>query len=77
MGRLSRLKRIALVAAVVGMAAGLFLLVRPGGELTSDPDLPNSIPITADDLGWKEFRCCGGRDISMPNIDRLAREGVR
>jgi hypothetical protein len=29
MGRLSRLKRIALVAAVVGMAAGLFLLVRP------------------------------------------------
>ncbi|MFW6274681.1 MAG: sulfatase [Spirochaetota bacterium] len=37
----------------------------------------NVIMITADDLGWKDLSCYGCKDVDTPNIDRLAREGVR
>jgi len=37
---------------------------------------PNIIIILADDLGWADVGYHGGR-IATPNIDRLAREGVR
>ena len=37
---------------------------------------PNIIIILADDLGWGDVGYHGGR-IATPNIDRLAREGVR
>ena len=38
---------------------------------------PNVILITADDLGWRDLGCYGNRQISTPNIDRLAREGAK
>ena len=37
---------------------------------------PNIIVIVADDLGWKDLGYHGG-DISTPNIDKLAKEGVQ
>jgi arylsulfatase A-like enzyme len=40
-------------------------------------EAPNVILIIADDLGWKDLSCYGNRDISTPNIDRLAAEGAR
>src|SRR5438552_3132290 len=38
---------------------------------------PNILLIVADDLGYGDLGCYGGRDIRTPHLDRLAREGVR
>jgi len=61
-------------------AAGSLLLST--GALTgcssfiADPELPNIIFITADDLGWKDLPAYGNKDIKTPALDRLAREGI-
>jgi arylsulfatase A-like enzyme len=38
---------------------------------------PNIIVILADDLGYGDLGCYGATKINTPNIDRLAREGMR
>ena len=38
---------------------------------------PNIVLILADDLGYAELGCYGQKKIQTPNIDRLAREGMR
>jgi arylsulfatase A-like enzyme len=38
---------------------------------------PNVVYIYADDLGYGELGCYGQQKIKTPNIDRLAREGIR
>jgi N-sulfoglucosamine sulfohydrolase len=38
---------------------------------------PNIVVFIADDLGWEETGAYGNKYIKTPNIDRLAREGVR
>jgi arylsulfatase A-like enzyme len=38
---------------------------------------PNIIFIMADDLGYADAGCYGGRTIATPNMDRLASEGLR
>jgi arylsulfatase A-like enzyme len=45
------------------------------GKTTSQP--PNILFIMADDLGYADPSCYGRPDISTPNIDGLARKGVR
>jgi len=40
-------------------------------------DKPNIIFILADDLGWAELGCYGNRFNETPNIDTLARQGMR
>ncbi len=44
---------------------------------SKNPELPNIILITADDMGWKDLSCFGNKDIETRNIDRLAAEGVK
>ncbi len=39
--------------------------------------LPNIVLLYADDLGYGDISCYGARRVSTPNIDRLARGGVR
>jgi arylsulfatase A-like enzyme len=39
--------------------------------------LPNIIHIFADDLGYGDLGCFGARDIKTPNIDRIARDGIK
>ena len=47
------------------------------GALARDvPERPNIILVMADDLGWSDVGCYGG-EIHTPNIDSLAREGLR
>lgn len=38
---------------------------------------PNVVIICCDDLGYGDLGCYGNRAIRTPNIDRLAREGIR
>jgi arylsulfatase A-like enzyme len=38
---------------------------------------PNIIFILADDLGYGDLGCYGQKEIATPNIDRMAKEGVR
>jgi N-acetylgalactosamine-6-sulfatase len=40
------------------------------------PRKPNVIFILADDLGWGDLSCYGGRKIQTPNIDALSKEGT-
>jgi arylsulfatase len=40
------------------------------------PNRPNILLIVADDLGWSDPGCYGG-EIETPNLDKLARGGVR
>src|SRR5438105_14223980 len=44
-----------------------------GGKRTR----PNILVIVADDLGYGDIGVHGGRAVPTPNIDRLARAGVR
>jgi arylsulfatase A-like enzyme len=41
------------------------------------PAKPNIVFILADDLGWKDVGYAGSRFYQTPNIDRLARDGMR
>ncbi len=42
----------------------------------SKQELPNIILISVDDLGWSDLGCYGS-EISTPNIDQLAHQGMR
>ena len=38
---------------------------------------PNVILIVADDLGYGDLGCYGAKDVKTPNVDRLAKNGIR
>lgn len=57
----------------VGAAA----LAGPARGIASSRRPPNIVLIVADDLGWGDLGCYGSPFIKTPNIDRLARRGVR
>ena len=40
-------------------------------------DKPNIIFILADDLGYGDLGCYGAVDIRTPNIDKLAKNGIK
>ena len=53
---------------------------RPQGPVEAAdvyPTPPNIVFILADDLGYGDLSCYGQRRFATPNIDRLAREGLR
>lgn len=41
------------------------------------PRKPNVVIIYADDLGYGDLKCYGAKNVTTPNIDRLAEEGIR
>ena len=48
-----------------------------GREKSASDRRPNIVLIMADDLGYGDVSCYGAAAINTPNIDRLAREGLR
>jgi arylsulfatase A len=48
-----------------------------GGLLQAKTKRPNIVLVLFDDLGWKDFTCYGNSNHSTPNIDALAKEGVK
>ena len=41
------------------------------------PTKPNILFVLVDDMGWGDLSCNGGAGVPTPNIDRLAKEGIR
>lgn len=62
---------------------GLFgLLLLPGALVAQQNKSRNAVPpnivlIVADDLGYGDLSCYGGKLVATPNIDQLAKTGVR
>lgn len=51
---------------------------RPGARATgAAEERPNVVVILADDLGWGDLSVYGSPENQTPNLDRLAREGVK
>ncbi|MEB2528810.1 sulfatase-like hydrolase/transferase [Kocuria rosea] len=63
------------VAAAAGPAAAEQPF-RAGGR-GKQHERPNILMIMADDLGWADLSSYGAPHIATPNLDRLAKEGVR
>ena len=58
-------------------AQGLFVAAALLGFVACAADRPNLIWIMADDLGYGELGCYGQKVIQTPNLDRMAKEGLR
>lgn len=60
------------------VGAGAAALALPGRvRAAGDERKPNILMIYADDLGYGDLGCYGGKLVATPNIDRLAAAGVR
>ena len=55
----------------------LFVMPRLGSPQSPATSHPNVVVFVADDLGWRDVGVYGNRFIRTPNLDRLARSGLR
>ena len=70
----SHLGRREFIAGAVGTAAVASSLAQ---KSFASATRPNILFILADDLGWGDLSCYGRPDYQTPNLDRLARQGIR
>jgi arylsulfatase A-like enzyme len=63
------------VSKTLAFAAVIFSLIACTTE--QDKPLPNIVFFLVDDLGWRDVGCYGSSFYETPNIDALAKEGVR
>lgn len=82
MNRRDLLKTAAGNLAAYGLLSPLLPIVSRASEThqpgtTQNAGKPNIVVILSDDLGYGELGCQGGTDIPTPNIDSIARGGVR
>jgi len=63
--------------AAGGAGAASMMLAASGAFAQAGGKRPNIVLILADDLGYGDLPCYGATDTLTPNIDRLAREGMR
>lgn len=61
----------------VGLGAGALSLPALFGSCREPFRPPNVVLVNVDDLGWADVGCFGSSYHETPNIDRLAREGMR
>ena len=62
-----------------GAATGMISLAMRA-DIMGSPSLakpPNIVFILADDLGYADVSCYGRPDLNTPNIDRIAKRGMR
>ncbi len=75
-GRRSFLKAAGF-GALAMVAPGLVRAGRLAARTRGGRKRPNFVFFLIDDLGWKDLGCYGSEFHETPNIDRLAREGMR
>ena len=59
----------------IAMSGGL--LVKAEAPKVAEPSKPNIVLIYADDVGFGDLQCYGGNHVQTPNVDRLAKDGLR
>lgn len=69
--------RTALAACLTAALAGPFSIGAFAAVQSPAPARPNIVFILADDIGYGELGCYGETRYATPNIDALAREGIR
>ena len=69
------MKRSSLILATVTVAFSLLCL--GGSVVEAQRRPPNIVVIVSDDMGYADIGVHGSRDIPTPNIDALARGGIR
>jgi arylsulfatase A len=69
--------RTPLVAAAIASGCGPLAGRAACEQPAQTAGKPNIVFILADDLGWAELGCYGNTFNETPNLDRLAREGMR
>jgi arylsulfatase A-like enzyme len=58
--------------------AATIMITGPALAAAADaPRRPNVVLIVSDDQGYADLGCFGSKQVKTPNLDRLAREGVR
>src|SRR5271154_3642960 len=72
----TRIGRSVVVFLALCLALSLPLTVS-GQEKQAELRRPSVLLIVADDLGYGDLGCYGGKDIRTPRLDRLAEEGAR
>src|SRR3954462_14072751 len=71
MDHLMRIRRLAM------LAIGVWVFGLPIGADAAEARKPNILVILSDDVGWAEYGFQGAKDVPTPNIDSIARNGVR
>jgi len=70
-----------MTAKTVGILLVFAVGLWPARALTQQPAKPDRPPnvviILADDQGYADIGCYGAKDFATPNLDRMAREGMR
>ncbi len=66
-----------LVGFIAFLIAALSGLPATAQETRPSDAMPNVIIVLVDDLGWTDLGCYGSEYYETPNIDRLARRGLR
>ncbi len=61
----------------LGLGSAAAVLPLPYLDCRKKPQLPNIVVILADDLGYGDVSCYGAKKLQTPNVDRIAREGLR
>ena len=65
------------IRALSAIAVLLCIVGAVGQSATGQAQRTNVLLIVSDDLGYADIGVYGGQDIPTPNIDRIAREGIR
>ena len=66
-----------LLAAVLGLAISAVAAVAADSGDKPAAERPNILVILADDMGYGELTCQGNPEIPTPNIDSIAKNGIR
>jgi arylsulfatase A-like enzyme len=66
------MRRSAVLFATLALA-----VFAAGSDAGAQGERPNVVLIITDDVGYADFGSFGARDVRTPNIDRLAKQGVR
>jgi arylsulfatase A-like enzyme len=72
-----RPRRVQAWCTTYALVLGGLLPILTSARAVGDEGRPNVVFVLVDDMGYADVGCYGAKDIRTPNVDRLAREGVR